>query len=789
MTDARLEREALAIFEHSLDLAENERAAWIAARTADNAALRARVLVLVAADRASSLRTGGAARTVTEEPPPERVGTYRITGRIGGGGMGTVYRGERAAGDFAHVVAIKVIKAGLLSERLIERFQGERQTLAQLTHPNIAQLFDGGETTSGSPYIVMELVDGLPILQWADEHAASCSERLRLFVDTCGAVAFAHRSLIVHRDLTPSNVLVTRDGVVKLIDFGIAKPADTDPVSGTPSIGTLSLTPGFAAPERMVSAHVTTAADIFSLGRLLEKLMPPQTQDRELRAVIARATAELPDDRYPTAEALSDDVTSWAAELPVAAVGGGRRYALAKFVRRHRTGVAAAIATAALLVGALVVSLSAYARAEHARAAEAARFAELRSLAGYMVFDLDARLSRVVGNAEARVGLVDRAQRYLSALAASHDDDLALRLEAARGLVALARVQGVPTQPNLGRTEQARANLNAAARMAASVLSGEGAAIRGEALALLAMINAHSDTKADVAAAALKRSEQVLSQVPRDQRIGRWYLARSQLRRSQLELAVLQQKPDDLLRLAALLDGEIATWPEPMRVGRAAAVDRAYAQHYRGLNRYFTDRLAEGVALFLDAQARFAAIDRALPNDPVVLSMLAYNAYVGFGTASGLPGRARDEDAFLTTARATVDRLAAVEPGDRQVAALSGSIRGSESQSLSGKGRHAEAIAEQREVMDLYGRLAAGGKAPAIGRLVLANITMGNIARRAGDRMLACRSYAGALGPMDALAKRGELLGFLANFRADVLKNVALCRSGAHILRMVSLQS
>lgn len=789
MTDARLDREALALFERSLEIADGERASWIDAQTAGNAALHDRVRALIEADRISSMRTGGAAAAIVQEPPPERVGAYRITGRIGGGGMGVVYRGERALGDFAHVVAIKVIKAGLLSERLVERFQDERRTLAQLTHPNIAQLFDGGETAAGSPYIVMELVDGLPILQWAEERGAGQAERLRLFVDTCGAVAFAHRSLIVHRDLTPSNVLVTRDGAVKLIDFGIAKPADSGPATGASSLGALSLTPGYAAPERMTSAHVTTAADIYSLGRLLEKLVPPGPRDHELRAIVARATATLPDDRYPTAEALGKDVAAWAGGLPVAAVGGGRRYALTKFVRRNRLGVAAAVVTAALLVGALVVSLGAYARAERAREAEAARFAELRSLAGYMVFDLDARLSRVVGNADARVGLVDRAQHYLSALAASRDAEPALRLEAARGFVALARVQGVPGQPNLGQTERARANLNTAVRMAASTSSGDGAAVKGEALALRAMISAHADTRPAVAEATLDAAERALSQVAPVRRAVPWHRARSQLRRSQLELAVLQQKPEELLRLAALLDREIGEWPAALRSGRSAAIDHAYAQHYRGLNGYFTDRLVEGVSLFQDAQARFAAIDRALPNDPVVLSMLAYNAYVGFGAATGIPGRRRDEDAFLATARTTIDRLAAIEPGDRQVTAMSGSIRGAESQSLSGKGRHAEAIAVQREVLGLYGRLAASGKAAAIGRLALANVTMGNIAIAAADRALACASYRDAIGPLDGLASRGELLGFLAHYREGVVKNLALCRSGAPVARLAKLES
>jgi serine/threonine-protein kinase len=326
MPEVALEREALALFERALDLPEAQRQAWVAEQVFGRPELIARVSAMIEADRRASLATGMAVEQLEEEPAPERIGAYRIVRRIGRGGMGSVYLGERAAGDFAHRAAIKIIKPGLLSASLAERFRRERQLLAGLTHPNIAQLYDGGETDSGSPYFIMECVDGLPLLEWAERHRPSLAERQRLFRDICAAVAFAHRSLIVHRDLTPSNVLVTERGVAKLIDFGLARPADD---GGAPreasSIGSLSLTPGYAAPERMTSGAVTTAADIYSLGKLLARLVP-EPGDRELAAIVARATARDPADRYPTADALDADVAAWAAGFPVAAVEGGRAY-------------------------------------------------------------------------------------------------------------------------------------------------------------------------------------------------------------------------------------------------------------------------------------------------------------------------------------------------------------------------------------------------------------------------------------------------------------------------------
>ena len=185
---------------------------------------------------------------------------------------------------------------------------------------------------------------------------------------------------------------------MKLIDFGIARPPqDDDAAREAASIGSLSLTPGFAAPERISGAPVTTAGDIFSLGRLAERLFSQEMAEPDLRAIVQRAAASDPADRYPSADALLADVRAWERGMPVEAVGGGRGYAIRRFISRHRGAVTAATAGLLLLVAALAVTLAAYAQAEQARKAEQARFTELRSLAGYMLFDLDGRMRRVAG--------------------------------------------------------------------------------------------------------------------------------------------------------------------------------------------------------------------------------------------------------------------------------------------------------------------------------------------------------------------------------------------------------
>lgn len=464
MSDPNTEREAMVLFEEWLAIAEDERAAWLAARAEGRPELRTLIETLIAADSAATLRTGGAMAVLEEEATPARIGAYRITERIGRGGMGSVYRGERDAGDFERTVAIKVIKPGLYSPELAARFQRERQMLATLTHPHIARLYDGGQTEDGSPYFVMEFVDGLPLLQWAQDNAISRPQRIALFRDICAAVAFAHGRLIVHRDLTPNNVMVTHEGVVKLIDFGIAKPADQDapPAGAAPSIGQLSLTPGYAAPERLTSAQVTTAADIYSLGRLLQDIVPPDAKDEELRAIIARATADDPQARYPSADALLAELDAWRGDYPVSAMGGGTAYQLRKFVTRRRTPVLAGVAVFVLLAGALGVTLAANVRAEEARRDAENRFQQTREIAKTMLFDVYDEVSKTAGSTAAREMLARTGLSYLDALAADADAPLDVRLEAGRGYLRLSQVTGGDQAGELARHQDGEALLTQA---------------------------------------------------------------------------------------------------------------------------------------------------------------------------------------------------------------------------------------------------------------------------------------------------------------------------------------
>ena len=217
------------------------------------------------------------------------MGAYQIVEQIGVGGMGEVYRAVRADDQYSKQVALKVVRGGQDSAFVISRFKNERQILASLDHPNIARLLDGGSTEDGAPYFVMELIEGEPIDQYCDHRRLGLGDRLRLFLEVCSAVQFAHQRLIIHRDLKPGNILVTADGATKLLDFGIAKILD--PVAVTedfePTLTQFrALTPAYASPEQIKGEPITTASDVYSLGVVLYELLTghhPYRRDRETR--------------------------------------------------------------------------------------------------------------------------------------------------------------------------------------------------------------------------------------------------------------------------------------------------------------------------------------------------------------------------------------------------------------------------------------------------------------------------------------------------------------------------
>ena len=232
-----------------------------------------------------------------------RVGPYQVTEEIGEGGMGSVYRALRVDDQYQKQVAIKVVRSGLDTRFALNRFKAERQILANLEHPNIARLLDGGSTEDGQPYFVMEYIQGQPLDQYCDDHKLTITERLRLFRMVCSAVHYAHQNLVIHRDIKPNNILVNAEGVPKLLDFGIAKILSAD--QGDSSAKTMTmvrlLTPEYASPEQLLDEPITTASDIYSLGVVLYELLTGQRPYRfttrkpdEIARVVSESEPEKP---------------------------------------------------------------------------------------------------------------------------------------------------------------------------------------------------------------------------------------------------------------------------------------------------------------------------------------------------------------------------------------------------------------------------------------------------------------------------------------------------------------
>src|SRR5208337_5640249 len=264
----------------ALEMRPEERTGFVRQACGSDQALFAEVeSLLVHHDQADSLLENfPAARWLSFEPAAwtgKKIGAYKIVRELGEGGMAVVYLGERDDEHFRRRVAIKMVRPGFYTAEIVHRFRNERQTLAALDHPNVVKLLDGGSSDEGSPYLVMEYVEGPPIDQYCDLHRLSIDDRLRLFRDVCSAVQYAHEKLVIHRDLKPANILIAKDGTPRLLDFGIAKLLNPECLQTSLVTGTnwRPMTPEYASPEQIRGQAVTAATDVYSLGVLLFDLL------------------------------------------------------------------------------------------------------------------------------------------------------------------------------------------------------------------------------------------------------------------------------------------------------------------------------------------------------------------------------------------------------------------------------------------------------------------------------------------------------------------------------------
>ena len=513
----------------ALEIDPAQRPAFLAQACAPNPSLLADVERLLAAEqRAGSVFLNEPAPLQLVQPDSEQAsdrrigqvfGPYKIVSVIGEGGMGTVYRATRADDQYQKEVAIKLVHAGKDSAFVVFRFKNERQILAALDHPNIARLLDGGTTFDGVPYFAMELIEGQPIDAYCVLHHLSIDARVKLFLDVCSAVQYAHRRLIVHRDLKPGNILVTAEGVPKLLDFGIAKILDagvSQPIDQT-TISLQILTPAYASPEQVRGEPITTSSDVYSLGVVLYELLTgiqpyrvasrtaesmaraireqepirPSTAVRRMSSaaqgadadgkcethssaglpdspeklskrlagdldnIVLMALRKEPDRRYASVEQLAEDLRRYMDNLPVHAAKDTLSYRTRKFIARHMAAVVAGFSIATILVGALLVTLREARIARQERVRAEQRFNDVRKLANSLMFDIHDSIQGLPGSTAARKMLVDRALTYLDSLARDPGSDASLQRELAAGYDKVGDVQGSPYSSNLGDTKGA----------------------------------------------------------------------------------------------------------------------------------------------------------------------------------------------------------------------------------------------------------------------------------------------------------------------------------------------
>jgi eukaryotic-like serine/threonine-protein kinase len=727
-----------------LDAREQERR--LSVLEATDARIAEEVRSLLAADRQSHLMPDRAELAPDDSPlvAGASVGPYRVLAELGRGGMGIVYRGERADGAFERQVAIKVALPDLVSPALGARFAAERQILASLDHPGIAGLLDAGTTVDGRLYLVLDLVEGVRIDLWAQ--GKPLRERLELFVAVCEAVDHAHRRLVLHRDLKPANILVNAGGEAKLLDFGIARLLGDDGSPGEATrLGFRLLTPEYASPEQLRGEPLSTATDVYSLGVVLFELLTgerphavskttsPEERARriatdplprpsavlrqasrrslgtevaasavegDLDAILSQALAPDPAERYSSVAAFVDDLRRHLAGRPVEARSPGFVERARKFVLRHRLAVAVAAAFVLVLLGATAFSLRQAANAASERDLALRRFADLRELARVFLFELPDRIERLPGSTGARELLVKTGLSYLDRLRAEAGGDAEFLAELASGYERLGQVQGGFHAPNIGETAAALATFDRAIELREGLAAGpQPSFVSRSNLAAAYLLRASALFKSgrmkEALAEARRATDLVAADAPYRPDPGVEAAEADRLRARGLTLrGFLEAVGGDVTSAERSLRAAIARFEA---IGAASSTDqrlrREWAHAQEGLGTVLgqsTDRLEEVDQLWIGALAVNRALVAEDPRHPewrsAVLGSLGMLAIL-----RGIQGRLEEALVFSGEALDLAERLAGEDPEDFDAQRRVASLHNRRAADLAETGRFAEA--------------------------------------------------------------------------------------------------
>ena len=772
----------------ALELEGQEREAWLERLRSTSPALWHEVVSLLEAHSgADGVLDRVAADFLAQdslEPAADRwsgrqIGAYVVIGLLGRGGMGEVYRARRADAQYEKEVAIKIVRSGFETRDILDRFRVERQILASLEHPNIARLLDGGTSSDGLPYLVMELVEGERIDVYCDRERLSVDARLRLFQQVCAAVQFAHQRLVIHRDLKTSNILVTRDGAPKLLDFGVAKllrSAD----AATETTLFRPLTPAYASPEQIRGEPLTTASDVFSLGVILFELLtgrsPFAAQARTLEGVAQRAgpaeprrasgavpaqpagsmaadaeagveavaaargttpgrlrrelTGDLdailmkamrpePEQRYGSVQQLSEDIGQYLRGAAVLAQRGSWRYRLGKFVRRNKVavgGVAAAVL--ALAIGLVLTAHQAHvARIERQRAD--ARFEDTRKLANALIFDVNNAMADTPGNTAARKLLLDRAVQYLDKLSQDAAGDTNLQRELAWGYQKLAAVQGNTTESNVGEISAADRSLHKAIELFEAVYrANPGSMEDGLNVAMSHRLMGASDVYYPGGPPQIARAVEILDQ-----------LSAQHPGNNKIELERCHTY--DLLSYSQDISGEriksVTSAREALTLARALQQgdpkQEQFAENIAATTVHLGAQLARTGALesaertLEEAVQQYAALRQGTRGDTLQLARNAAHAQMLLSRVQSLRGLLAQADANLTEADGTVRHLLQLDPGNSMLMWDVVTLSFEHGRVLALRGREAEALPKIAPALERYAQDHEDDSGPGIGML------------------------------------------------------------------------
>lgn len=540
-------------------------------------------------------------------------GNYRIIREIGHGGMGAVYLARRSDGEFEQEVALKIVRQSVAESQMIERFRRERQILASLNHPNIARLLDGSVSSEGEPFIAMEYVEGVTLLEFATANNLEIKDRLRLFLKVCSALSYAHRNLVVHRDIKPGNILVDRDGEPKLLDFGLAKLVDESFAADQtrPQTVIRAMTPAYASPEQLRGEQITTASDVYSLGVVFYELLSgtrpfqfegknldeiirtvaatdpsaPSTNPRsavrnqlkgDLDNITLKALRHEPERRYSSVEQFADDIRRYIDGLPVNARKATIYYTASKFARRHRVAVAAGFLIFVSVLTGITLTVREKRKADR-------RFNDVRRLANSLMFEVDNEIQK--GPTRGRAMLARSALAYLDSLAEESGNENDLELELAAGYLKVGDIQGKPYRPNLGDNAGAETSYEKARLILESLVQANAANLEARRYLSLA--------------------HQSLGRV--QQRSDKWDIAlENESRAVELSEGIVAAAPSNAQYRSLLADNYVQYGAALYQAGRGATID----DHYVAIE-YFRKALAINLSLSAkdpqNAEYRYAA--------------------------------------------------------------------------------------------------------------------------------------------------------------------------------------